>query len=225
MGAIKTLSKICLRVRISALLVAIVAFACFVALGFDVTRHGELPSLFAWEQTLVDHSTLIAWWLTRCGHPAVLVPIAVVLLLVAWRAPQWRARIVFSILMLLLCWRGADLAQHLFARPRRLDWIVKHETTFSYPSSHAAIATGFYALWGMMLFMSDLPRTTRNVAGALLLVWAIAICWSRLALGAHFLTDLIGGALLAVAIVSAGVAAFPGVMAGAIAGRRSLTAE
>ena len=46
---------------------------------------------------------------------------------------------------------AADLFQHLFARPRRLDWVVKHERAFSYPSSHAAIATGFYALWAVML--------------------------------------------------------------------------
>lgn len=211
--------------RISALLVAVVAFGCFVALGFDVTRHGEPQAIFPWEQSLVNHSTLLAWWLTRCGQPGVLAPIAVVLLLVAWRAPQWRARIVFSIVMLLLCWRGADLAQHLFARPRRLDWIVKHETSFSYPSSHAAIATGFYALWGVMLFMSELPRNTRNVAGTLLIVLAVAVCWSRLALGAHFLTDLIGGVLLGIALVAAGVAAFPGVLTAVVAGRGSATAE
>ena len=111
--------------------------------------------------------------------------------------------------MLLLCWRGADLAQHYFMRPRRIDWVVKHESAFSYPSSHAAIAVGFYALWAAMLATSDLPRRTRATAAACLLVLAIAICWSRLALGAHYFTDLVGGALLAAALVAAGVAILP----------------
>ena len=127
--------------------------------------------------------------------------------------------------MLLLCWRGADLFQHFFARPRRLDWVVKHETSFSYPSSHAAIAAGFYGLWAAMLYMSELPRTTRVVAGTALLVLAIAVCWSRLALGAHFATDLIGGILLGVAFVSAGIAFVPGIFGGAVAGRASRAAE
>ncbi|MFZ0030778.1 MAG: phosphatase PAP2 family protein [Candidatus Cybelea sp.] len=212
--------------RIRALLVAIVAFACFVALGRYVLANGEPAALWAWQQSLLNHATLLAWWLTWSCFPYVMIPIAVALLIVAWVAPAWRTRILFSIVMLLLCWRGADLFQHLFARPRRLDWVVKHETSFSYPSSHAAIATGFYALWGVMLYMSELPRTTKAIGFALLLLFAIAICWSRLALGAHYLTDLAGGVLLAVALVSAGLAVFPNATEPpAVAGRRSAAAE
>ncbi len=205
--------------RISALLVALAAFGCFVALGVDVVRHGEPAAMFAWERTLVDRSTLVAWWLTWACYPVVLVPIAVVLAILAWRLPRWRGRMLFSIVMLLLCWRGADLAQHLFARPRRLDWVVKHERSFSYPSSHAAIATGFYGLWAYMLSLSDLPRQTRATLASLIVILAVAICWSRLALGAHYLTDLIGGALLAVALVAAGLTALPGVIRAPVAGR------
>jgi membrane-associated phospholipid phosphatase len=211
--------------RIRALLAAVVAFACFVALGRYVLANGEPATLWAW-QSLANHSTLLAWWLTWSCFPYTLIPIAVVLLIVAWVAPAWRTRILFSVVMLLLCWRGADLFQHLFARPRRFDWVVKHETSFSYPSSHAAIATGFYALWGVMLYMSELPRTVKAVTGGLLLLFAIAIFWSRLALGAHYLTDLAGGALLAVALVSAGLAIFPtATEPPVVAGRRSGAAE
>jgi membrane-associated phospholipid phosphatase len=213
-------------VRIKALLVAIVAFACFVALGRYVFANGEPATLWAWEQSLVNHSTLLAWWLTWSCFPYVMIPIAVVLLIVAWAVPAWRVRIFFSVVMLVLCWRGADLFQHLFARPRRLDWVVKHETSFSYPSSHAAIATGFYALWAAMLYMSELPRATKTIAAALLLLFAIGICWSRLALGAHYLTDLAGGALLGIALVSAGLAIFPNATEPpVVAGQRSGAAE
>jgi membrane-associated phospholipid phosphatase len=212
-------------VRTKAIVVAVVAFACFVALGAGV-KHGEPAWLFVWERSLVDHSTLVAWWLWLACRPQVLLPIAVVLLIVAWFAPAWRARIVFSIAMLLLCWRGADLFQHVFARPRRLDWVVKHETSFSYPSSHAAIALGFYGLWAYMLVISDLPRGLRWTAGVALTIFAIAICWSRLALGAHYVTDLVGGALLGLALVSAGLAIFPrAIFGGAVAGRPSGAAE
>ncbi len=211
--------------RIKAALVAVLTFGVFVALGIVVSRQGESAALLGLERSLVDHGTLVAWWLTWACYPKLLVPLAVVLLILAWRFPGWRGRIVFSIIMLLLCWQGADLFQHLFARPRRLDWVVKHETSFSYPSSHATIATGFYALWAFMLYKSEAPRSTRAVAGSLLVILAIAICWSRLALGAHFVTDLLGGALLGLALVSAGLAVVPGVLGGAVAGRPSGTAE
>lgn len=208
------------------LIVAIVAAVLFVLLGWHVVYRGEPAALLAWGQSLVNHSTLVAWWLTWSCYVQVLVPVAVGLLIAAWLAPAWRARILFSVVMLLLCWRGADLFQHIFARPRPMDWVVKHETAFSYPSSHAAIATGFYALWGVMLFVSELPSTTRKVAGTLLVLFAVAICWSRLALGAHYITDLIGGALLGVALVSAGLAIVPRVIfAKVVAGRLSGAAE
>jgi membrane-associated phospholipid phosphatase len=196
-------------VRLAAAAVAVVALLVFVTLGFDVTRHGEPAAFVGLERTLQDHSALIAWWLTWSCYLYVLAPLAVILLVVAWRVPSWRGRILFSIVLLLLCWQLADVAQHAFMRPRRLDWVVKHETAFSYPSSHAAIAVGFYALWAAMLFVSDLPRRLRAIAAACLLVLAVAICWSRLALGAHYLTDVIGGVLLAVTLIAAGLAVVP----------------
>lgn len=192
-----------------AIVTAVIAFGLFLALGFDVTRHGEPGLLASWEAALANHSSLVAWWLTWGCYLQVLAPLAIVLLILAWRVPSWRARILFSIVMLLLCWQGADIFQHYFMRPRRLDWVVRHETAFSYPSSHAAIATGFYALWAAMLYASDLPRGVRTAAAACLLVLAAGVCWSRLALGAHYITDLLGGALLAVALISAALAVVP----------------
>ena len=195
--------------RIRSLLVAVAAFACFIALGVDVVRHGEPAMLVAFQQSLANHSTLIAWWLTWLCYGGVLAPMTVGLLILAWLAPVWRSRIVFSIAMLLLCWRGADFFQHVFARPRPLDWVVKHESAFSYPSSHAAISTGFYGLWAAMLYWSELPGAVRKSAAVVLVLLAVGICWSRLALGAHYVTDLIGGALLALGVVGSGLAVFP----------------
>ncbi|MEO6834598.1 MAG: phosphatase PAP2 family protein [Candidatus Tumulicola sp.] len=192
-----------------ALATAIVAFGLFLALGFYVTRAGEPATLVGWEVALANHSSLIAWWLTWGCYVQALGPIAIVLLVVAWRVPSWRGRIIFSVVALLLCWQGADLFQHFFMRPRRIDWVVRRETAFSYPSSHATIATGFYALWAGMLYVSDLPRPVRTAAPACLLLFALAICWSRLALGAHYFTDILGGALLAVALVSTALAVVP----------------
>jgi membrane-associated phospholipid phosphatase len=201
---------------LGALINAIVALVVFLWLGSYVTRFGEPAAFAGWEHAMLNHSTLVAWWLTWSCYVYVLVPIAIVLLIVAWRVPPWRGRIAFSLVMLVLCWQGADLFQHLFARPRRLDWVVRHETAFSYPSSHAAIAFGFYGLWAALIARSDLPLAVRRTAPWALAALAIGICWSRLALGAHYLTDVVGGALLACAILSAALAVLPQkVLAGA----------
>jgi undecaprenyl-diphosphatase len=190
----------------NVLLVAAAAFAiAFAALGIQVTRFGETPVLVSLESALVNHSTLVAWWLTWACYPLVLGPVGIVLLIVAWRVPAWRGRILFSLGALLVCWLAADLFQHVFARPRRLDWVVKHETSFSFPSSHAAISVGFYGLWAYLIAWSDLPW--RRVLAWLLVALVLAVLWSRLALGAHYATDLLGGAFLALAVLCAGAGA------------------
>jgi membrane-associated phospholipid phosphatase len=190
----------------SILVVVAAAFAiAFVALGIEIGRFGEPSILVGLEAALLNHSTLIAWWLTWACYPLVLGPIGIVLLVVAWRVPAWRGRILFSLGALLVCWLAADVFQHIFARPRRLDWVVKHETSFSFPSSHATIAVGFYGLWAYLIAWSDLPW--RRVVAWLPVALVLAVLWSRLALGAHYVTDLLGGAFLALALLCAGAGA------------------
>ena len=205
--------------RRTAAIVAVLLVLLFLELGRYVIASGEPAWLLGPEHAMVNHGTLVAWMVTWLGYIEVLVPLSIIVLIVGWRYPQWRTQAIFSVVMLLLSWRLADLFQHIFARPRRLDWVVRHETSFSYPSSHAAIAFGFYALWGAFLWYSDLPRNVR-LAGALgAVALALAICWSRLALGAHYMTDIAGGVLLATALVSAGAALLPIKVLGRPAGR------
>ena len=203
---------------------AIVAFVCFYLLGRAVTAHGEPAALLSWEHSLLNHSTLVAWWLTWACYVPFLAPLCIALLLVAWFLPAWRARALVSIVLLVVSWRGADLFQHVFMRVRPADWFVKHETAFSYPSSHAAIVAGFYWLWAGMLYASNPRCLARRICSALLFVFGLAICWSRLALGAHYLTDLVGGILFAGALVLAVASVYPGLFA-RDAGRASVTVE
>jgi membrane-associated phospholipid phosphatase len=195
--------------RIAAAAAAIVALTLFLLLGYHVTHHGEPGALVSIEAAMLNHGTLIAWWFTWMGYVFVLVPVCIALGLMACRFPQWRGRVAFGIVVLLLCWLGADFFQHFFARPRRLDWVVKHETAFSYPSSHAAIAVGFYLLWGEIVRRSELTDRVRLPLALLLGAVAVGILWARLALGAHYATDVFGGALWALAVIAASLAAFP----------------
>lgn len=70
------------------------------------------------------------------------------------------------------------------------------ETGFSFPSGHATLAAAFYGfliylVWRMM------PASRRRTAVVAVLTVLIAlIAFSRLYLGVHYLTDVIGGLLL-----------------------------
>ena len=202
--------------RSAAVLVAAISFAAFVALGLAVHRYGEPAALLAFDRALFDHGAGIAWWFTELAKFYALSAIFVALLVVALLRRAWRGEIVFSLVMLVLAWRAADFFQHVFARSRPTDWVMIHETTFSYPSSHATIAVAFYALWAWLLARRPQTQARRVVSFALALL-ALAICWSRLALGAHFVTDVAGGALLGLTLLAAGVAVWPEIL---VRGRR-----
>jgi membrane-associated phospholipid phosphatase len=75
-------------------------------------------------------------------------------------------------------------------------------------------------LWAVLLYSSELDRRTRLLSAGALICFTVAIYWARLALGAHYVTDLAGGALLALGIVCAGAAVLPGNVVAPFAGRR-----
>jgi len=195
------------RFRFASLAIAAVAFALFLILGQDVDHAPDPGWLMFAEAQWVNHATLLAWWITWFGFFQVLFPLAVALAIVAVVVPAWRSRLAFAILSLLIAWRGTDAWQHFFARPRRLDWVVKHETSFSYPSSHTAIAVAFYLVLAYFIARSTLPG--RGWIGTAIGVLALAIMWSRLALGAHYLTDIAGGVLWGATIVTGLAACWP----------------
>ena len=186
---------------------ALVSFEAAFVLGSFVMKFGEPAPVMAFARAIVGIHAHIAWDFTLIARPEVLAPLGAALIVAAFVFRNWSGRIAFSLLSLLLSWRADAFLQHLFKRPRRTDWVIHHETSFSYPSSHAAISCGFYLLWAFFIARSELPRGLRAaVVGLLVLLWP-AILWSRLALGAHYPSDLLGGTFVGLAAIFALAAA------------------
>jgi membrane-associated phospholipid phosphatase len=81
-----------------------------------------------------------------------------------------------------------------FHRTRPDAWLHIREVDFSYPSGHSVTAVFFVGL-ALLACDAPVPRPLVSTLVALLAVGAIGLPWSRLALGAHYLTDVIGGLL------------------------------
>jgi len=141
--------------------------------------------------------TSLAKVLTWLGSNLVLWPVVVVAGLGLWR---WRRRwlpAVLPALALAGAWAGSLLIKGLVGRPRppiadRLT--VIHSS--SYPSEHAAQAL---ATWGMLALMLMAGRSARArvllAAGAALIAFVVGL--TRIYLGAHWMTDVLGGWALA----------------------------
>ena len=85
--------------RAGVLAVAVVAFALFLILGRAVDHAPDPGWMMFAEMQWVNHSTLIAWWLTWFGWIDILLPLAIVLIVIAIRFPAWRSRVTFAIVV------------------------------------------------------------------------------------------------------------------------------
>ena len=185
---------------------AIMLFSGFWWLGLYVQHHSEPPALWAFAESVRGHAIWVAWAFTNAGWPQVLGPLYAACIAVAVFVQRWRVRMLYIVVIALTAWGSADGFQRFFARPRRADWLIRHEHAFSYPSSHAAISTAFYFLAGVVLLRSELAPWIRYGAFAALTAMWLGILWSRLALAAHYPTDVIGGTCLGLVLALIGAA-------------------
>jgi len=130
-------------------------------------------------------------FITRLGDVPVMPLIAIVGAVVLWHQ---RHRLV------LVCWLSAFVGGVLFSAllktlvHRTRPVFAAHVTSFSFPSGHTMAATIGYGMLAYVLGTYWWPRGLRRrflffAAGLL----ALAVGLSRIYLGVHFPTDVIGG--------------------------------
>jgi membrane-associated phospholipid phosphatase len=179
---------------------AIIALAAALACGFLGSRVSEAPpgALDRAGGVLAGELPRLAFIFTTSCRWYVLVPLGIAAIVLAVVLPAWRARAAFSIVTTIVAWIGSDALKNLFGRSRPPYWIVVHETSWSYPSGHAMFAVVVFGLWSYYIATSEIPQPSRGILATAAILWGIGVMWSRLALGAHYITDVIGGALFGI---------------------------
>jgi undecaprenyl-diphosphatase len=139
----------------------------------------------------------------RSMPPAV----SIALFLVALATRRGFVATVAVVLIQLASAQTVSVMKHAFDRARPTSHIVL-EAMPSYPSGHAAGAVAFYGGVAWLVWQSRLTAFWKRCATGMLIVLMIGIGWSRIALGAHYVTDVLGGYLVGAAWLLAGTAIF-----------------
>jgi undecaprenyl-diphosphatase len=127
---------------------------------------------------------------TALGSPGVTVAVAVAALMVL----IWRFRRLEAAVFLAIAVAGGDLSylvlKHLVHRARPPGALV-HLSSFSFPSGHTVGAATLY--FALAWIVSRRHPTVRVAAWAGALVVVAAVGATRIELGAHYASDVIGG--------------------------------
>ncbi|MFV0319347.1 MAG: phosphatase PAP2 family protein [Microbacterium sp.] len=183
-----------------ALLAAAVLVGVGILLGLD---NGPLGIDRAWQEFLVSVRGPVLLWIAFAmdliggGWVAILVvPLGVGLVLVLVRRP-WAA--LYFVVAEAASAGLVQVLKHLVGRARPEDILVVSDYG-SFPSGHVANAATI-AVALLVVF----PRVWTALAAA---AWVLLMAFSRTYVGAHWLSDTLGGALIGAAAALIAAAAF-----------------
>lgn len=176
-----------------------VAIVTFVTLAWQVKSLAPLVSL----------DTRISQWLHFHGTPPVTRFLLVVthahsmigmtIATMAFGLVLWRLRERYWLLTLLLSMIGGAILNVLLkvtyerARPVFEDPIVSH-VTYSFPSGHTSAAATFYGVLAAFLVSRVWSHGKRKALVAAAIFMVALVAFSRVYLGAHYLSDVIAAA-------------------------------
>ena len=186
---------------------AVLAALAFGGLAWDVVGHHGLaltdPRVTAW---VVAHRTggltAVLRTVTWLGSSVVIIPLALtVAIFFAWRRRRWGP---LALLTAAIAGAAASytLIKAAVGRPRPPPAIwIGHFSGAAFPSGHAAQSVACYATVAVILGAGRSARVKTALWSAAALI-ALVVGASRIYLGAHWLTDVLGGYALGAFLVA-----------------------
>lgn len=137
-------------------------------------------------------TTLIMTFISHLGSATTVILLSIVFLIVLKDKKQAASISINLILVYLI----NVIIKEIVARPRPEILRLVHETSYSFPSGHAMVATGFYGYLIYIAYKKISKESLRNTIIALLSILILLIGMSRIYLGVHYATDVIGGFII-----------------------------
>ena len=180
----------------------VVLFIClvgFLALAEDVFNkeimYGDIIGYKLISTFLIsDFVTPIAKFITNFGG-AIFLSIATVMLFLFIKNKKLRLSIISNIVIISVF---NQLLKRILQRPRPTEFRIVEETGYSFPSGHSMVSMAFY---GYLIYLIYRYIKNKYVKWTLITILSILICLigiSRIYLGVHYTSDVLGGFLLSI---------------------------
>lgn len=180
----------------------VVLFIClvgFLALAEDVFNkeimNGDIIGYKIISTFLIsDFVTPIAKFITNFGG-AIFLSIATVMLFLFIKNKKIGLLIISNIVIITIL---NQLLKRILQRPRPTEFRIVEETGYSFPSGHSMVSMAFY---GYLIYLIYRYIKNKYVKWTLITILSILICLigiSRIYLGVHYTSDVLGGFLISI---------------------------
>lgn len=172
--------------------------AAFAALSIAVTAGWTVPLDQAMVAAVAGHRTDVlnnlAINVTSLGSAPIVV--FIVLLVTLYALASGRQRVVLALFWTPLSFFLDNVLKLVFQHPRPTQAIIAVPDSYSFPSGHAVAASALYITLALIAAHGERRQRPRRI-----LIWsgvvvAVFVAWSRVYLGVHYFSDVIGGLLL-----------------------------
>lgn len=147
-------------------------------------------------------STFNRYWLTNVLKVVTVLgkTVPVVIIICAIAILSFKDKIIKIVLALDFGSIGfvGYVLKKLIARPRPLVALVKIPTSYSFPSGHTFFSFGLYGLILYFVLKSKMNKYLKALLSIIIFILIILISFSRVYLGVHHFTDVMGGLVLGI---------------------------
>lgn len=103
---------------------------------------------------------------------------------------------IFNLINIILL---SQVFKLIIQRNRPSDINIIEEFGYSYPSGHSMVSMAFFGLFAYLIYKNTKPKLFKSLIITLLIITIILIGISRIYLGVHYFSDVIGGFLISFA--------------------------
>lgn len=141
-----------------------------------------------------DGLTFIMLFITNFCNPIILILLSLVILLIC-KDKKMGLIIIINLLVSILL---NIIFKGIIQRDRPLEDFLIIESGYSFPSGHSMVSMAYYGLIIYFIYKKIKDKRVRNVLMILIGLLILAIGFSRIYLGVHFASDVIGGFLISI---------------------------